>query len=423
MPRLRAASWIVSFGCLVSSICADVRADTDGGLVLPAAELQQLTRLACAGRSPCRVVDVRDAGSDAAGSRLRAVELALFPPDHPHADGSPAYLGDECARFEWVSWIAPVRGSPRTEELTQICNDGYGASGIGDDTIEVAPNRFTHMRMGGSSWRWSESKIMSLSPRRLLASSDDSYWANGDNQASHEFDYEHFHARGSWFAPLCNAPSHSEEDRPATFDWDAIAAVAVSQDIMTAITRGEMRLGGCALELRGAPTAGAQGGAPRHWLRALLVNDGTLVIEVSRADADAHGFVEIYLRDHDRPDTCAETVHKPEVLRVDLYSGRVRAPRAMRSYVKSQRIRLADGNVRLLVQVGQPKGVTLVLKNRAGRVVQNIMTSTLNRRDDNTVGDIWRPSPGTCRVVDESGLLEPDVESSLPANHVLFESP
>jgi hypothetical protein len=109
----------------------------------------QIGAAACEGRSPCRVEEVLDAGQDAAGASLYVVRVLRSPPDHPHADGSPAYDGN-CAQFEWLLVSRAAEGGrTHVRPLLEVCSDGYGAHGMGDDTVEVSANRFRHTRVAG----------------------------------------------------------------------------------------------------------------------------------------------------------------------------------------------------------------------------------------------------------------------------------
>jgi len=121
----------------------------------------------CAGRTPCRHVSHQYAGTDPLGLDLQVVELLLSDTEESEARG-PAY-GGECAPFEWhvVRYDADEKLAGH-RKLLELCNDGYGASGVGDDRVEVSDNRLVHDQMGGSSWRWSQGQAVQLWPERVL---------------------------------------------------------------------------------------------------------------------------------------------------------------------------------------------------------------------------------------------------------------
>jgi hypothetical protein len=100
----------------------------------------------CAGRAPCAV-----AARHPAGGRLEVVQLELGPDPER---GCPQ-----------VVWGRLGDGPPL--RLLALCNDGYGASGVGEDSVEVKPGELIHSQYGGSAWRWSTTRRIGLSPHRL----------------------------------------------------------------------------------------------------------------------------------------------------------------------------------------------------------------------------------------------------------------
>lgn len=74
---------------------------------------------------------------------------------------------------EW--WWVPTTGAPQL--LLEVCNNGYGASGVGEDTIDVTPSTFKHSRYGGSAWRWTSEKELALSPLRVTREKHSSFHA------------------------------------------------------------------------------------------------------------------------------------------------------------------------------------------------------------------------------------------------------
>ena len=90
--------------------------------------------------------------------------LADKPKDGPD-DGCHTENGDNDGGVEY--WL--IEGEkPRL--LLSLCNDGYGAAGVGYDEVHIAPNRFTHMQDGGSNDRWENIDTISLSPQHTLRS-------------------------------------------------------------------------------------------------------------------------------------------------------------------------------------------------------------------------------------------------------------
>ena len=116
---------------------------------LPAAADAGLAKAACAGEKGCRLVEKHTAGKG-----LTVVKLAL--------KRTPE---DACDPFRWVLVSTQP---PATQRLADLCNDGYGAAGMGEDEVEVKKGRFVHAQSGGSSWRWTNVREVSLAPVRVV---------------------------------------------------------------------------------------------------------------------------------------------------------------------------------------------------------------------------------------------------------------
>jgi hypothetical protein len=127
----------------------------------------------CRGRAPCRELMSEDAGKTSQGS-LRVVSVSLAPEGFERQ-----FEPGSCEPIE--HWAVTTNASGqvvRFQLLLELCNDGYGASGIGDDTIEVTPNHLAHAQIGGSNHRWNHAVTYQLYPRRIAA------WSEGGMIAS-----------------------------------------------------------------------------------------------------------------------------------------------------------------------------------------------------------------------------------------------
>src|ERR1041385_1620534 len=116
----------------------------------------------------CRMTRVEAAGESEAGVPLFVAELHLGLADKDKdapAEGCRTDNGDNDGGVEY--WL--IEGEkPRL--LLALCNDGYGAAGVGYDEVHVGPNRFTHLQDGGSNDRWENIDTISLSPQHTLRS-------------------------------------------------------------------------------------------------------------------------------------------------------------------------------------------------------------------------------------------------------------
>ncbi|HZF34052.1 MAG TPA: hypothetical protein VE914_09640, partial [Candidatus Angelobacter sp.] len=122
----------------------------------------------CQARKTCAIApSLHKAGSSAAGT-LSVAELHFGIADKPDDGPEEGCIGaDYETRDGGVEyWLLEGAEPPRL--LLRLCNDGYGAAGVGEDEVTVAENRFTHSQNGGSASRWEETTTESLSPLRLV---------------------------------------------------------------------------------------------------------------------------------------------------------------------------------------------------------------------------------------------------------------
>lgn len=147
-----------------------------GLLLIPIAALAApdaaQTAAVCGPRTSCKVAKTYDAGRSPTGAALSVVEIHLGLADKPKDQDEGCINGN--ARDGGVEyWLLDGTAAPR--QVLQLCNDGYGMAGVGEDDVEVGPNRLVHHQYGGSSWRWSMDVTYSLAPFRALTERDCSY--------------------------------------------------------------------------------------------------------------------------------------------------------------------------------------------------------------------------------------------------------
>jgi hypothetical protein len=159
----------------------------------------------CANRAPCKVASAKPAGADARGRALTVVELDLGTknPDNEHEAA-------QCRPFRREIWLA-VAGETQAQKLFDWCNDGYGASGVGEDDIVLRPNRLTHSRVGGSAWRWEYTNAYFLVPHRHLTHRACSYHTGSPGFQAQRWDWTRFAGDGYWQPqPKGQAPANAE---------------------------------------------------------------------------------------------------------------------------------------------------------------------------------------------------------------------
>jgi hypothetical protein len=145
-------------------------------LLLPVAALASpdaaQTAAICGPRTSCKVEKAQDAGKSPSGTSLAVVQVRLGFADKPKDLDEGCIDGN--ARDGGVEyWLLDGAAAPK--QVLKLCNDGYGMAGVGEDEVEVGPNRLVHHQYGGSSWRWSMEVAYSLVPFRALTEQDCSY--------------------------------------------------------------------------------------------------------------------------------------------------------------------------------------------------------------------------------------------------------
>lgn len=237
----------------------------------------------CAGRAPCSVSETLDAGKDAQGQRLQVLGLSLgwfsrdavegvgrkFTAAGRKKQGSPD--NDQCEAREW--WLRRP-GAP-DQLLLSVCNDGYGASGVGEDDVTVQNNRFTHRQSGGSGQRWSNENTLQLSPLVRVASSALGYFSfDPDKATSQEWETASLQGHVEVPAPECAEGEKSTGERSLPYlPWLQVDPAYLQEGWK------QVALGGCALDA-GSVLLGAKVAPKNASLKAVLLGRDSLLLEV-----------------------------------------------------------------------------------------------------------------------------------------------
>jgi hypothetical protein len=140
----------------------------------------------CGKRTTCTVTATHAAGE----AQVAEAHFALKdrPADAPDDGcGGPASDKHDGGVEYWLLGAKPAK-------VLALCNDGYGAAGVGEDDVTFAANRMTHVQSGGSNWRWTNSDVYSLAPFRLLTETGCSYFDAGNQGTASFVDYTKFRA-------------------------------------------------------------------------------------------------------------------------------------------------------------------------------------------------------------------------------------
>jgi hypothetical protein len=129
------------------------------------ADMAQLKPAICGARASCTIAKLTPAGKSEGGAALTVAEVHFGVADAPDPQ-FPCHDGDGNNDGGQEYWL--VEGSSAPRLLLKLCNDGYGAAGVGMDEITIADNRFTHFQAGGSNDRWEATDAIRLAPQTLL---------------------------------------------------------------------------------------------------------------------------------------------------------------------------------------------------------------------------------------------------------------
>lgn len=403
----------------------------------------------CAGRAKCSIHRRRAAGKDAEGRALwvLTVDLGLesLSDAEPPSDSSSSDLEEEpnqdttrarygsCHRFEY--WRM-VEGAPDLSQLlVTVCNDGYGASGVGEDTVSIGDNLFSVATSGGSAWRWSQSTKRALYPQKTLTTTQQGNWNLGPNTFERTVDWERFTGREAWFSPACNAQGEPPEGEGREANDPGFESVLIPRMTLDPAFRSDgyrtVALGRCAVDVdgtgaQGFVTFGERAARAEGFVRAVLSDQQELFVEVhdphpSGASArwvrDDH--LEIWLpsgSDAAPPpapgymDHCLPKDDGPKQWGIRVADGKVFSGygKPKESDLSVERSASVDGSVHFKVRLpGQPAAMTLGYSDGDGKKQRRVVATSLVRKGTRASLGAFLDGgeQATCRV--EAGRLEP----------------
>jgi len=247
---------------------------------------------------------------------------------------------EDCRPFEY-HLIVHTHGKIRDHQLlSEQCNNGYGAAGVGEDSIGVdkEARTFSHDQSGGSAWRGDRGIVVGLDPLRVVSVDQSSFWTfdEAGTEKSAEWNYDTFQGSESWSIPDCDERRKYKE--AAARD----AAAAAGPEPNASKTYNAVTVPRVAL-----PPAFAQDG----WRSIALGNCGAFV------DGDDHGFAVYGGRGRAADASLRAVVSKDGVLFVEITDDRWTS--GAKSWVKEDHIELwlaPSGIVGTDLNCGEPSG-------------------------------------------------------------------
>lgn len=217
------------------------------------------------------------------------------------AGGARDPEAEDCRPYEY-HLIVHTHGKIRARQLlSEACNNGYGAAGVGEDAIAIDAKEktFAHTRNGGSAWRWGKDITVGLDPLRVVSAGTSTFWTLDEDgtSASADWNYDTLQGKENWSIPDCEGRRKEEEARkrdgggntdnfPSSKSYEA--AVIPRVQLPAAFLRDGWRsigLGDCGAlvdgDEHGYAVYGGKGKAADAAMRVVAAKDGPLFVEVS----------------------------------------------------------------------------------------------------------------------------------------------
>lgn len=400
--------WIVAV--LVLLPAAGAHAQTQGDVAL------------CGKRPGCSVTKVYPAGKTAQGHPIRVVELRI------PVKRTDRTMGGTCppnARELWVVWSDGKQ--ERSRMIMYLCNDGYGAAGVGGDEITVSNNRLVHVQNGGSAWRWDTTRTIQLVPLRELTEDTCSWHNIAPGFSTTHWSWTAFQGTHAMRPQQCKQSGKPFEDMGCVPSAATHKSLLIPRLTEPGALAGDTApfLGSCALTIResGKPGYTVYGkpvpdGAE---LRVLAVGKRDLLVTVvdKRIQTKVRGWVhqdhvELWIGPYPGIQ-CSDFGPALAQWGITLGDGKVHRgfgkPKAD-PVVVAHRATKRGGRLVVAMRIRLPKidyfGATVVYsKSRNVRQVRLTATSPINRRDPKTLGAFYDigAKAATCAIRDGAVTL------------------
>lgn len=173
---------------------------------------------------------------------LEGKETAFFKLKQPERQAN-----GEC-QIESASWWYAIKDDQifSRKKILDVCNDGYGASMIGQDDVQIDKTKFTHTRHGGSAARWSIKTTVIVDPFELVEQEYNSYWTTGSVSSKQFYNWRNRSGHASWYQPFCGSENSgaNTEKSETLYQYNPIIQMALPENYFKSWQ--QQSLGNCA---------------------------------------------------------------------------------------------------------------------------------------------------------------------------------
>ncbi|MDP9196554.1 MAG: hypothetical protein M3O22_07310 [Pseudomonadota bacterium] len=241
----------------------------------PAAEMPE----PCLGRERCQMVKTHNAGTGADGEQISLVETRVASPPGTEPFAACGRTQDVSGGQEYWRLVMGKKDkswSMDSQPVLTICNDGYGAAGVGQDTVTVSANTLRRVQSGGSADRWEREETLNLSPLYLKAWRECGWYnGTGDSYAT-AGSADPFIVRSWWAEGKKGVEPHCPDTSdPKTATGLVLPVVPVEGGVPEGTS-----LGSCAMDVTDRTGFYIVGKPGKAFFRTVATDDGGLYVQV-----------------------------------------------------------------------------------------------------------------------------------------------
>ena len=409
-----------------------VLADPSDKITAKPTQNDALMAKVCRGRTPCFIAK-RTASTDNNDPIKREIVYAVLDKKGAAWGQTPRWTSDgksqECVPYE--VWL--VEGNEHATQqhrlLAELCNDGYGARGLGEDVFTLTDGRVTYAQSGGSNWGWSNGATFDLNTLQFTQSESSGWFSGGRQQDRTRWDWSTLRGVTRWYVDQCEWYRSGKGEGKAVpeagfYRYRNIPQPALPEQYAQQTWRSGS-LSGCALNVdsagaNGYVVTGKPGSPTDAAFDVLAVDERTVVVDV-RDDAFVTSekswvygdHLEVWLAPRISISHCLEEVPIPQQWGIRMSDGAVfTAHGNPKQNIGVERGQTAENSIRFKLSLPENMSTfTLVYSDSDDGVTQErlIATSQLTFAKSETMGRLRtqiKAKFGQCVMKDEALVFE-----------------